>query len=131
MALYLRLCGMVLTAVLLILTLGSRGKEFGLLLGLAVCCLGVMAALHYLQPVLDLIRTLESLGGLDETLISILLKIAGIGIVSEIAALICSDAGTASLGKALQLLGSAVILWMSIPLLTMLIELLQSILGVL
>ena len=131
MALYLRLCGMVLTAVLLILTLGSRGKEFGLLLGLAVCCLGVMAALHYLQPVLDLIRTLESLGGLDETLISILLKIAGIGMVSEIAALICSDTGNAALGKTLQLLGSAVILWMSIPLLTMLIELLQSILGVL
>ena len=85
----------------------------------------------HLQPVLNMIRTLEALGGLDETLISILLKVAGIGIISEIAALICTDTGNAALGKTLQLLGSAVILWMSIPLFTMLLELLQSILGVL
>ena len=131
MTLYLQICGLVLTAVVLILTLGSRGKEFGLLLGLGVCCLGVTAAMYYLTPVLDLVDTLEDLGQLDGNLIGIVLKIAGIGMISEIAALICADTGNAALGKTLQLLGSAVILWLSIPLFTMLTELLQTILGAL
>lgn len=43
--------------------------------------------------------------------------------------MVCTDAGNASLGKAVQLLGTAVILWLSLPLFKALVELLQSILG--
>ena len=71
------------------------------------------------------------MGGLDSGTLRILLKAVGIGLVSEIAALVCADAGNSSLGKTVQLLGSAVILWLSLPLFTMLIELLQRIMGAL
>lgn len=129
MELYLRACAAVLLAVILILCLGNKGKDMGTLLALAACCMVAMIAMDYLEPVIDFLNQLESLGGLNSSMISILLKVAGIGIVSEIAALICSDSGNSSLGKTLQMLGSAVILWLSLPLFTMLMELLQNILG--
>lgn len=129
MTTFLQACGGVLIAVILILTLGGHGKEMGSLLGLFVCCMVILLALRYLQPVLDLIRQLQGIGDLDYTMIGILLKVVGIGLISEIAALICADAGNAALGKTLQLLSASVILWLSIPLFEELTALLQRILG--
>ena len=129
MTIFLQACGGVLIAVILILTLGSHGKEMGSLLGLFVCCMVILLALRYLQPVLDLIRQLQGIGDLDYSMIGILLKVVGIGLISEIAALICADAGNAALGKTLQLLSASVILWLSIPLFEELTALLQRILG--
>lgn len=129
MELYLKACGGILLCVILVLTLGNRGKEMGALLGIGVCCMGAMIALAYLEPVVDFIRQLQSVGNIDTNVIGILLKAVGIGIVSEIAALICVDSGNSSLGKTLQIVGTAVILWLSLPLFSMLMELLQNILG--
>ena len=129
MTTFLQACGGVLIAVILILTLGNHGKEMGSLLGLFVCCMVILLALRYLQPVLNLIRQLQGIGDLDYSMIGILLKVVGIGLISEIVALICADAGNAALGKTLQLLSASVILWLSIPLFEELTALLQRILG--
>lgn len=126
---FLQCCGAVLVAVILILTLGGKGKDIASVLALFVCSLTLLAALRYLEPVVDFLDTLAQIGNLDRSLISVMLKAVGIGIVSEIASLICGDSGNGSLGKALQILGTAVILWLSIPLFTMVLELIQTMLG--
>lgn len=118
-----------LLAMILCLMLSKQGKETGILLSLAVCCMICVIALRYLEPVMDFLNQLEDLGGLDSNMVTILLKAAGIGFLSEIASLVCADAGNSSLGKSLQILGSAVILWLSIPLFRGLLELIQQILG--
>lgn len=129
MGMFLKATAAVLLAVVMILTLSKQGNDMAVLLGMAVCCMVALIAMEYLQPVMDLLKRLESQGQLDSTLVGILLKATGIGILSEIAAMICADAGKASLGKSLQLLGTVVILWMAIPLFTQLLELIQQILG--
>ena len=91
--------------------------------------LAALAAMQYLEPVIRFIRELEELGGLDADSVTALLKVVGIGILSEIAALVCRDAGNASLGKTVQLLGSTVILALTVPLFSALLELIQKILG--
>lgn len=128
MTVFLQVCGGVLLAVVLSAVLKEK-KEMGMLLSLAVCCMASAAALGYLRPVLDFLGTLESLGSLDGDMVRLLLKAAGIGILTEIASLVCTDAGNASMGKAVQLLGTSVILWLSMPLFQALTELLQTILG--
>lgn len=114
---------------LLLILMQQNGKEMGTLLSLAVCCMVAVVALSYLRPVLDFLATLEALGNLDGDLVGTLLKAAGIGMLTEIASMVCNDAGNASMGKTVQLLGTAVILWLSLPLFTALMELLRSILG--
>ena len=128
MTAFFQTCGAVLLAVVLILML-RRQQELGTVLSVAVCCMAAVIAMSYLSPVIDFLGTLETLGNLDSNLVKVLLKGTGIGILSEIACLVCNDAGNTSLGKAVQLMGTAVILWLSLPLFTALAELLQSVLG--
>ena len=129
MKVYLQCVGAVLIGLIVILALGSKGKEFSVLLSVGVCTMGCIALLRYLEPVIEFIHQLEQAGGLDAPVMKILLKAVGVGLISEVGALLCADSGNGSLGKLLQLLGSSVVLWLSLPLFTMLLELIQELLG--
>lgn len=129
MKVYLQCVGAVLIGLIVILALGSKGKEFSVLLAAGICAMGCIVLLGYLEPVIEFVRQLEQAGGLDAPVVKILLKAVGVGLVSEVGALLCTDSGNGSLGKLLQLLGSSVVLWLSLPLFTMLLELIQELLG--
>jgi stage III sporulation protein AD len=129
MDIFVKCAAGVLVTVVLIITLAKQGKDISILLVVAVCCMVLGAAVTFLQPVVDFIKQLQSIGQLDSEMITILLKAVGIGLLAEITSLICADSGNASLGKALQLLATATILWLSLPLLNELIELIDNILG--
>lgn len=119
----------VLIALVLSLTLEKQSKDFSVLLTLAVCCMTAGTAFVYLEPVLDFLWELESLAKMQGEMLGILLKAAGVGLAAELAAVVCTDGGYASLGKQLQLLGSAVILYLSLPVFRSLLTLIQEILG--
>ena len=116
-----------LITVILGLMLRQQGKDVALLLSIAVCCMVIAAGISYLSPVLDFIRQLQENTGIDPQFVRILLKSVGIGLVAEIAGLICTDAGNAALGKTIQILATAVILWLALPLMGALLELVRKI----
>lgn len=122
------LAGVLLTAVLT-LALSKQEKDISLLLKMGVCAMVAIIAVSYFDPVLTFLRQLEELGDLQGDMLGILLKAVGIGMVAEIAGMICADSGNASLGKILQLLSSGVILWLSLPIFSALLEMIQQILG--
>ena len=129
MGTFFQAAAMVLVASVLGLVLAKQGKEMTAMLTIGVCCMVMIAVVAFLKPVLELLRQLENLGKLNSEMVQILFKVAGIGLVSEIAGMICADAGSASMGKALQILGSAVMLWLSIPVFQTLLQLIQRIIG--
>lgn len=128
MDLYVKTIAGALIALMLCLTLSNKGKEIGILLALAVCVMVVCAGFSYLSSVLDFFAQLQRLIGIDNDLLNILLKAVGIGLMGEIAGLICADAGQSTLGKAVQILTSAVILWISLPLYTQILSLIEELL---
>ena len=128
MAEYLRWAAVVLIGLILALVLGKQSKEMGLLLTLAVCVLVSIAALGFLEPVTALLRELDRLGQLDGQALSILIKCAGIGFLSELAGLLCADAGEGAMGKALSLLSNAAMLWLSLPLIEQLLNMIGEVL---
>lgn len=121
----------VLLAVILGLAVGKQERDIALLLAMAGCCILGVITISYLEPALDLLRELESLGQLQGGMLGILLKAVGIALTAEIAGMICTDAGNGSLGRTLQMLGSAVILYLSIPIFHSFLTLIQEILGAL
>lgn len=129
MDIFFRTCATAMVAVILILILKKQGSDWAVVLALLVCCMVLVAACSFLEPVLSFLRRLRTLTGLDSGLLAILLKAAGIGLIGEIAALICQDSGNSALGKGIQILSSVVVLWLSIPLFEQMLELLQRILG--
>lgn len=119
----------ILVAAILWIVVSKQGKEFSLALSIGACCLALSLMSAYLDPVLDLVIRLEQMGGLQQEWVSVMLKAVGIGLVVEIGSLICSDAGNAALGKTLQIAGTFVILWLAVPLMTGLLDLLERVLG--
>ena len=119
----------VLLAVIASLILSRQGKDFSILLVISVCCMICSAAVEYYLQIFEFIGTLERIGNLNSELISIILRAVGIGILTEITVLICSDSGNAALGKVIQMLSSAVIIWLCIPLFTELLGLVEGILN--
>jgi stage III sporulation protein AD len=125
---FFQAAAVVLITVVLCLTLGSQGKSFGNILSMAVCTIVLTMGLKYMEPVADFLKELQTLGNLSGEMITILLKTALIGMLTEICALLCSDGGNGSLAQALRMVGTAVILWLSLPIFRALLDLVQKIL---
>ena len=129
MAEYIKWAAVVLVGLILSLVIWRQSRDMSLLLTLAVCVLVSVAALTFLEPVMDLLRQLRRLGDLSSDAISILLKAAGIGLISELTSLICADAGEGAMGRALQILSNAAILWLSLPLFQQILTMIEGVLA--
>lgn len=125
---FLKAIAGILIALVVCIVLAKQGKDISALLTIGACCIVATAAVSYLQPVVQFFTRLKTLGGLNTDMVGVMLKAVGIALLGEITGHICSDAGNAALGKTLQILASAVILWMSLPLFISLIELIEKIL---
>ena len=128
MDIYLKAVAGILITVLLCLCVSNRSKEIGVLLALLVCAMVVSVAFSYLQTVFQFYEQLQQVIGLDNDLLHILLKAVGVGLLGEIAGAICADGGQATLGKGIQILTAAVILWIALPLYTQILSIVEELL---
>jgi stage III sporulation protein AD len=85
--------------------------------------------MSYLKDVVAFMGKLARIAQLDSEMLRIILKTTGIGLVGELSSMVAVDAGNASLGKSIQMMTVGVILWLAIPLLEGLLDLVTSILG--
>ena len=118
-----------LVAVVLCCVLARSGKDISILLSLAACCMILLTGIGYLKPVMELVTALAGMTTLDAGWISVVLKTVGISLIAQIAGLICADAGNSALAKAVEILAAAAVLWMSIPMIRALLELVQEMTG--
>lgn len=114
--------------VILCLLISSRDKSYGSLLVMAGCAMMLILGLSYLSPVVAFLQDLQALGNLQPELVKILLKVAGIGILTEITTLVCTDSGNNALGQSLRILSAGVILWLALPVFQALLDLIRSVL---
>ncbi len=122
----LRWAAVALAALVLVRV---TGREFAVVVTLLVCAGILCGALEFLKPVVGFFQTLRKMTDLDGSALEILLKAAGIGLVAQIAQMLCADCGETALGKALEFGASAAILWLSIPLLEEILGVLQTVLD--
>lgn len=115
-------------AVVLVLAVEKQEKDLALMLTMAVCAMAAATAFSFLEPVISFLYRLEALGDLQGGVLETLLKIVGIGLVTEITGMICQDSGNSSLARGMELLGCAVVLFLSLPILETLLDLIQRIL---
>ena len=118
-----------LTGAVLAVVLKGRSKEQAVLLGIGCCCLMGALAVEFLRPAAELADRLRQIGGLDEDLVTILWKVAGISLVTELAETVCTDAGESALGRMLRLCGAAAALYTALPLFSAVLELLEKLMG--
>ena len=128
MNIFIKVTAAILLTSIINIVLERNGKDISILLTMAVCCMAVAAAVSCFTPVFRFVNRLVEIGGLNHELINILLKVVGIGLVSQIAGFVCADAGSQSLAKAMQIMTVAVILCISVPALEEMLSLIEGIL---
>ena len=128
MDIFLKSTGSVLIAVLLCIVLAKHGKDYTVLLSIAICAVVFVAAGTLLRPILAFFSRLVQMGQLDSEVLNLLLKITGIAMITQIACVICADAGNKAMEKTLQILSAITILWIALPLLDEMLQIMESLL---
>ena len=117
--------GAIIT-VILVTILSKQNREMAVVAVTVACGMIAFAAMQYLEPVLAYFDRLSVISELNPQVIGTLMKSVGIVLLAEIIGHICTDAGNAALGKAVQLLATTAVLWLSLPLFSKLMELIEQ-----
>ena len=118
----------VLLTVILIMSLRKHNGEMAVLLSLCGCCMVAMVSIGFLTPIFAFVRRLQESTGLNHQMLQVLWKTTAVAITAEIAGTVCNDSGNAALAKTLQMLATAVIVYLSLPMMEALLELVERIL---
>ena len=114
-----------ITAITAIILKGTKPE-----LSFAVTIVGIIIVLSF---VLDMLRgsmsifaTISQMAGVENGLIKMLLKIVGIGYITEFSAGILNDFGSSSLADKVTLAGKVTIVLLSMPIVESLLTLMNS-----
>ena len=124
----LRLSAMAVLSCLLILTIKKQSPELGMILSLCACAIGAGFLLEAVRPILLLAETLAEKAGLSSELSAPLWKCLGLGLLTELSAGLCADAGESALAKLVELGGSILCLAVSLPLLQAVLAMIEELL---
>lgn len=104
--------------------------EYALFLSLGAMLLILGAAISELDAILALIEKLMADTGLDTVYYKILLKIMGLAWISQLASDICKEAGCQAISRQIDIYGKLLILSVSLPIVTALIETIETLFAV-
>ena len=124
-----KITALALVAVVLCVLIRENQKPLSVLLSLLACVGMLLLAIVILEPVLEVFRKLEGLSGVEDEIVSPMLKVAGIGLLTQISSGICQDAGENAIGKTVELCGTVLAMYAAIPLLLAVLELVENMLG--
>lgn len=118
-----------LACALAAVTIRRQNADLAMLLGVAGCCLGGLLLLELADPLLSCVRELYAKTGLDASLLSPLLRSAGVALLTQISSAVCVDAGQTALAKLIETGGAVLCLVLSLPLLRAVLEMIGNLAG--
>lgn len=128
MELFLKAAAVVILTIILGLTLGKTQKDIAIALTVTTCSMVMLIAMQYLSEVICFLWDFSNKYNHQNAFVGTLLKISGVALVTELLCMISADAGNSSLGKATQILGTSVILFLSLPIFESFLAIIQEIL---
>lgn len=103
-------------------------SDFAIFISIVGGIIVLFYAISYLSQIFDVFNNIFHISGINTSIYSIVLKIIGIGYLTEFTAGICNDTGNSSLGDKVLLGGKIVILVMAIPIVTSILDIVVELL---
>jgi len=128
MADVIKIIGIGLLALIIIVILKQYKPEFAIYVSMIAGVLILVLAIQKLTGIINLLQSLANKTYINKSFLSILLKITGIAFITEFAVSICSDAGEKAIASKIEIGSKVIIIAMSIPIITSLLELVIEIL---
>ncbi|MFG6331740.1 MAG: stage III sporulation protein AD [Lachnospiraceae bacterium] len=118
-----------IAGVLMALQLKSLKPDYSVCLCLGVSVLLFFFVAEKLTVIMDGLSAVQSCLPLEAGYVRILMKIIGITYIAEFASDLCKDAGYQTIAGQIQIFGKLSVLTVSIPVLTALLDTIQTFLG--
>ena len=123
----LKIVGVGLATAIAYILVKQVKNEFAIFVALAGTVLILLLIVTKLTNVIEYFVEIVEKTGVDKSVFFAILKIVGVGYLTEFAANLCNDIGTSSLGNKIVLGGKIVILCLALPIITSLIDIVISI----
>lgn len=124
------IAGVGIVAASAIIILKQYKPEFAFAAALSAGILLLMMSLGFLSEIFSYIKELVSISGINEKNFEILFRCFGICMVSKIATEACIDCGQSSIASKIDFAGKTVILLISLPLFSEIIEIVKELIFV-
>lgn len=124
----LQIAAIGVIAAVLITLLKETKPELAVMLGVAAGVIIIILVVDELYEVVVAFYNIAEVSGIAGGIFTTVLKIIGIGYVTEFAANVCADSGCKSVGDKIQFAGKVVIMVLALPIINSLLSLIVEIL---
>lgn len=124
----IKIIGIGLVALVIIIILKQYKPEYAIYVSIIAGILILFLAIEKITGIINLLQSISDKTYINKTFLTILLKITGIAFITEFAVSICSDAGEKAIANKIEIGSKVIIITMSIPIITSLLELILEIL---
>ena len=124
----IKIVGVGIIALIVIIIMKQYRPEFAIYISILAGILIIWLIFGRLSEIINLIQSITSKTKINNKYLSIILKITGIAILTEFAVSICKDSGESSIANKIEMGSKIVIISMSIPIISSLLEVMIKIL---
>lgn len=119
-----KIIGVAIITCIIVIVLRQTKPEFATLLALAGGMIIILMTVDYLTATVSSFSTLAEKSGLPKGLFKTVLKIVGIGYLTEFSSNLCADSNCQSLADKVLLGGKIIILTVAMPIVSNILEIL-------
>ena len=124
----IKIIGIGLVALVVVVILKQYRPEYAIYVSIIAGILILVFAMEKITGIVNLLQSISDKTYINKQFLGILLKITGIAIITEFAVSICSDAGEKTIASKIEIGSKVIIIAMSIPIISSLLELIIEIL---
>lgn len=117
-----KVIGIGLISLIIIIIVRQYKPEFTLYVSLIAGALILLFIMDKLEGIIDLLTTLSSKTAINNEFLVLLIKITGIAFLTEFAVSLCKDTGESAIASKIDMGGKVIIVSMSIPIISSLLE---------
>lgn len=118
----IKIIGIGLIALIIIIIVKQYRPEFTIYVSLVAGALILLMVMDKIGGIISLLTTLSNKTTINNEFLVLLIKITGIAFLTEFAVSICKDSGEAAIANKVDLGGKVIIISMSIPIISSLLE---------
>lgn len=124
----IKIIGIALIALIIIIMLKQYRPEYAIFISILTGVLILFLVMDRLTGIINLIESIQDKFSINTQFIALLIKITGIAFLSEFAVSICKDSGEAAIASKIELGSKIIIISMSVPIISSLLEIILKIL---
>ena len=124
----IKIIGIAFIALVIIIMLKQYRPEYAIFISILTGILILFLVMDKLTGIINIIQSIQDKFSVNTQFIAILIKITGIAFLSEFAVSICKDSGEAAIASKIELGSKIIIISMSIPIISNLLEIILKIL---